>query len=314
MLLGRGRRHPLSKKIKKPETLDAGEMAESFGPYFKHVREQQGVSLDQLGKRTRIQTVYLGALEKEMFAELPAQVFAKGFVRTYARCLGVDEKDALQRFAEASRSFYQQDQEEQERLHLQKERENKGRKNRHLVILITATLLIGLAFLLPREHQTVRSVQKKTAEETGSPTVSTPRSPSSPRNLSASLPSVPPKSNGQTVAPSSTQPPITKRSIQEGPGVTEKSPGVTGAVPLQPLLLELEATDMTWVVVQSDEDAPHEALLQPGQKASWHASKQFILTLGNAGGVHIQLNGQPRGPFGQSKEVVRNIVLTPSIP
>lgn len=299
----------MSKKIKTPGHLETGETAESFGPYCKHVREKQGVSLDQLGKLTRIQPVYLDALEKERFAELPAQVFVRGFVRTYARCLGVDEKDALRRFVDASHGFYQQDQEELERVHLQKERERKGKRNRNLVILITAVLLIGLAFLLPKEHQTVRSVPKKIAEETSSPTTSTALPPSSPSNPSTPAQPMQPKSKSPTVAPSSSQPAITTSPIKGESVVAEKPLESTDSVPLKPLVLELEATDMTWVVVQSDEEAPHEALLQPGQKVSWHATKQFVLTLGNAGGVQVKLNGQSRGPFGQSKEVVRNIVL-----
>jgi hypothetical protein len=65
------------------------------------------------------------------------------------------------------------------------------------------------------------------------------------------------------------------------------------------------------VVVQSDDQPPHEALLQPGQRSTWKAKKQYLLTLGNAAGVVIRLNGESQGPFGKPGQVVRDILLKP---
>jgi hypothetical protein len=76
-----------------------------------------------------------------------------------------------------------------------------------------------------------------------------------------------------------------------------------------PLVLEIKATQLTWVVVRSDDQDPHEALLQPGQRITWKAKKQYLLTLGNAAGVVIRLNGESRGPFGKPGQFVRDILL-----
>jgi hypothetical protein len=78
-----------------------------------------------------------------------------------------------------------------------------------------------------------------------------------------------------------------------------------------PLVLEIAATQLTWVVVQSDDQAPHEALLKPGQQITWKAKNQYLLTLGNAAGVVIRLNGESQGPFGKPGQVVRDILLKP---
>jgi hypothetical protein len=75
------------------------------------------------------------------------------------------------------------------------------------------------------------------------------------------------------------------------------------------LALDLEATELSWVVVQIDGGSPQEALLRPGEKASWKGQDQFILTLGNAGGVKAALNGKPQKPFGPSGKVARDIVI-----
>lgn len=76
-------------------------------------------------------------------------------------------------------------------------------------------------------------------------------------------------------------------------------------------MLELEALEITWVVVRSDDREPHEALLQPGERALWRAHDRFLLTLGNAGGVKVTLNGQPRGPFGKPGTVIRDLEVKP---
>ncbi|MBD0315606.1 MAG: DUF4115 domain-containing protein [Nitrospiraceae bacterium] len=75
------------------------------------------------------------------------------------------------------------------------------------------------------------------------------------------------------------------------------------------LVLDLEATELSWVVVQIDNGSPQEALLRSGERAHWEAQDQFILTLGNAGGVKAELNGKPQKPFGPSGKVARDIVL-----
>jgi cytoskeleton protein RodZ len=84
----------------------------------------------------------------------------------------------------------------------------------------------------------------------------------------------------------------------EGSGATEGQ-----------LALDLEATELSWVVVQIDGGSPQEALLRPGEKARWKGQDQFILTLGNAGGVKAELNGKPQKPFGPRGKVARDIVI-----
>jgi hypothetical protein len=77
----------------------------------------------------------------------------------------------------------------------------------------------------------------------------------------------------------------------------------------EPLVLDLEATELSWVVIQVDGGSPQEALLRPGERAKWKGQDQFMLTLGNAGGVKAELNGKPQKPFGPSGKVARDILL-----
>jgi hypothetical protein len=76
------------------------------------------------------------------------------------------------------------------------------------------------------------------------------------------------------------------------------------------LILALEASELSWVVVQTDDASPHEALLRPGDRLTWRAQEKFALTIGNAGGIRGELNGKPLAPFGPKGRVVRDIVIT----
>ncbi len=74
----------------------------SFGEKLKLEREKRKISLDQISSTTKIGTRMLQALEEEKFAQLPGGIFNKGFVRAYARTLGLDEDQAVADYLEAS--------------------------------------------------------------------------------------------------------------------------------------------------------------------------------------------------------------------
>ena len=68
---------------------------ESFGARLKKEREQRGVTLDDIALSTKIGKRFLQALEDEHFEQLPGGIFSRGFVRAYARHLGIDEEQAI---------------------------------------------------------------------------------------------------------------------------------------------------------------------------------------------------------------------------
>src|ERR1700751_2430818 len=67
----------------------------SFGDRLKKEREQRGITLDDISLTTKIGTRLLRALEEEKFDQLPGGIFNKGFVRAYARHVGIDEDQAV---------------------------------------------------------------------------------------------------------------------------------------------------------------------------------------------------------------------------
>ncbi|MBI1406272.1 MAG: helix-turn-helix domain-containing protein [Caulobacter sp.] len=69
-----------------------------IGAALKAVRQFQGVSLQDIADATRIRQNYLAALEDMRIDELPSRPFAIGYVKAYARHLGLDQDEAVERF------------------------------------------------------------------------------------------------------------------------------------------------------------------------------------------------------------------------
>jgi len=68
---------------------------ESFGKYIKGERERRGVSLEEISRITKVGQGQLKAIENDDFAALPPIAFVKGFVRAYARHIGIEPDEAI---------------------------------------------------------------------------------------------------------------------------------------------------------------------------------------------------------------------------
>jgi curved DNA-binding protein CbpA len=87
---------------------DEAELAEFDGARLRRARLRRGLELDQIAGITKINPTYLRFLEEEYFAGLPAAVYVRGFLVSYARCVGLDPPAVaasyMQRFFVATRS------------------------------------------------------------------------------------------------------------------------------------------------------------------------------------------------------------------
>lgn len=96
--------------------------------------------------------------------------------------------------------------------------------------------------------------------------------------------------------PPSPAPPLSVSPEQEAPG------------PSSGHVLTIKANQLTWMIAAVD-DKEHDVLLRPGDVVRWTARERLVLTVGNAGGVELFLDGSPLPPLGSSGQVVRNVVL-----
>jgi cytoskeleton protein RodZ len=73
--------------------------------------------------------------------------------------------------------------------------------------------------------------------------------------------------------------------------------------------LVARTSEPTWLRVQADGAEPVQELLPAGVTREWLAARKFVLTIGNAGGVQLELNGRAVPPLGTRGAVIRDLVL-----
>ncbi|HEX6046917.1 MAG TPA: helix-turn-helix domain-containing protein [Pyrinomonadaceae bacterium] len=71
-------------------------MAASIGEQLRLAREERGIGLREICDQTRISVHYLEAIEANDYKRLPGGVFNRSFIKAYARCVGYDEREAIE--------------------------------------------------------------------------------------------------------------------------------------------------------------------------------------------------------------------------
>jgi len=70
----------------------------ALGDEFRAAREARHLSLSDVAEQVHIRSTYLESIEHEDWSAIAAPVYVKGFLRTYARFLGLDQEDAVRRY------------------------------------------------------------------------------------------------------------------------------------------------------------------------------------------------------------------------
>jgi cytoskeleton protein RodZ len=120
-----------------------GDSSASFGTWLRRQREAREISLREIAERTKISLRYLEAMEGDRFEVLPAPVFARGFLREYARYVGLSPDDVVNHYLSV-----QQPQASEEGADARRERRSRGPWPHWLTLAVAVLLLLGLAALL----------------------------------------------------------------------------------------------------------------------------------------------------------------------
>jgi cytoskeletal protein RodZ len=73
--------------------------SDTLGERFRTAREARGLSISDVAEKIRIRSLYLAAIEEENWSKIGAPVYIRGFIRTYARFLGLDPEEAVGAFS-----------------------------------------------------------------------------------------------------------------------------------------------------------------------------------------------------------------------
>lgn len=73
-------------------------MSLTLGEKLRQAREERGITISEVAEQTRISPLYIESIERDDYRTLPGGIFNKGFVKSFAKYVGVDEQEALQQY------------------------------------------------------------------------------------------------------------------------------------------------------------------------------------------------------------------------
>lgn len=256
----------------------AEEQIKTFGRYLQAIRLEKGLGLEQISQQTRISVDVLHLLEREDLGNLPAEVFVKGFVRAYARTLGVDADEAVHRYVVAIENNRQEQ--------LSEAAIVQDRSRFWLKLLVAMSLLVAIVGLTMVAVHLFHPEAPSTPSAPGeNPPAAAPKTDTLPASeqASAAMPSLPP-------APASPPP------------VGADAAGVGKPTATHKYQLTVEGLHTTHLKVIVDDRSAENYTLEKGDRLVLEAQQGYNLLLDNATGVRISLNGKPvilKGKEGQ---------------
>jgi len=279
----------------------------SIGETLRRERLRRGWNLDQVAAETKISLHLLEAIELDRFDRLPGGVFARNFVRQYARMLQIDEEEILtafhQQFEESSEEALEPAAEPVHAPRISpwdalRERLGPGDSTSAFVGLVVVILSCAGVYSLwqkarrnPPATQVI-AVAPKPKPELPTKPVERPKPEFRPAEVSES---------GAIRAP---EPPA-PQPIQPVPAA------VTMPTEASPMRVAFTPSEPVWVSIKSDGTRAYTGTLEGQKTREFDASRKMTVLVGNAGSLDISLNGKPIGPIGGKGEI-QLLVLTPS--
>ena len=302
----------------------------SFGEKLKAEREKRSITLEQISLSTKIGTRMLQALEEDKFNQLPGGIFNKGFVRAYARHVGLDEDQTVADYLEAAG--------ENVPFHPGSDSEGatnaarglepglqptSSEKSRELPwgLFAAALLAIALGLSLWTHHKRTSTSPTAPAEmpqSTAAPAIEdASRSSNAANTENASSPelSVPDKarSNRQGVAdPSSSkivavQPASTSTISQPERAASHPASGPAIGTPVagnpDEFTVLIQVREDSWISITADGKTLASYMANAGAQRAVRGRQLVTIKAGNIGGVDFLFNGKKLGPQGEAGEV-----------
>ncbi len=280
----------------------------TFGDKLRRQRELLGISLETISNSTKIGTRMLRAIEDEHFDQLPGGVFNKGFVRAYARCVKLDEEEAVTGYLEALRESQIQAQAILPNFRPIETKSNAAKLEpappaqseeisappAHPAGFIVPWKKFALPALAALALVGFFAVRHRHLASTA--TVRGAASPSAGAARPAAL----------ALGAAQPQPPSTTGSsgnASSSPGSFKpaRNPGKVAAPSHFTLLIR--ATENSWISIAADgEPVARETLIAPAH-TSVRASHEVVVKAGNAAGISFVLNGKEIPATGGAGEV-----------
>lgn len=237
---------------------------------IREARIANNLSLESVSGHLHIGVKILEAIEEGKPENGPTPVFFRGMVRTYSQFLELDKTEIIDKIDNLLKA---QDPVEEIKIDILKPiletKDSHPIRNAFTILVI----LLG-GYLFYSFYEVVEVETKIDPEQTITPTIQelvvVPES--SPEIQEESI-EVPPTDENQTEKVESIQPEVV-------------------VIPVEPLTLEVEASEGTWVSISVDGKETEEFRIEADEIQQWEATDSYLLTLGNTQVVRVLLNGR----------------------
>ena len=245
----------------------------SFGEELRREREIRGISLKEIADATKISKRFLEAIERNDHRTLPAPVFTRGFIREYARYLGLNCDEIVNRYNFAAAG----DDRIEKSVHLERlaQREPPAKKsipppyaridrNVYVLLLIVAALAVATYLAIRHKHAIAEAARIESA-------IAAPR----PTGRSARATPKPPEPQTQ-----------------------------------EPMRMTIDVDHASFVLLDADGKEVINDTLHRGDHRTVEAMDSFhFRTVGNAGGIRLALNDVALPSLGADHQVVHDRVF-----
>ena len=259
------------------------ESKTTIGDMFKQARMQRKITLEDIASSTRINQKFLSEIEEGIMPDIP-KTYLRAFLRNFAEQVGLDSAAILKEyFAEIPPPPPPQGEPSPVQFDVQnfrpkpaapKESQSSSQRQVKVLFVLSVAIIGTLAILVYWLHE----------QQSGPPT----------QEISF-MDAV--KENEATLKSGVTK----KDSVASAPEAKIKFQRPDS------LSLEAVASESVWVHIVIDSVLTKEYVLTPNHKLLWKAKHEFVISLRNAAGIVLTLNGARLGAFGKTKTPVTNV-------
>ena len=281
-----------------------------LGTLLRGEREKKGLSYEQVSRITRLRPNIIEALENEDWNNLPASVFIKGFIRSYAQALGLDKKRPLDLY----RSIASVESVTPKPL-------IDDRKNTKAPLYILVIILGVIAAVIylwkgcPSPQMAPIQIKKEIPAVNREESTNKARGPALKDDEPGSI-------KEQELSFTT---PMLYKGLEEKQRPEESLSkkeqiiypmdeflfidSITGTADITDrLVLKGIVNARTWVRIYIDDQEPKEYIFQPGNMPLWKAKEGYKIIIGNAAGIEFDFNGKRIANLGNIGQVI-NLVL-----
>ncbi|MFN2455278.1 MAG: RodZ domain-containing protein [Pyrinomonadaceae bacterium] len=258
----------------------------SFGAQLRAAREARNITLREISEQTRISVRYLEAIETDDYKRLPGGIFNRSFIKTYARYIGYDEKEALEGYARTAREHGESPDEVTSTPYQPRVYTDDATRSPLVTGLLTVIILAVLSLGV------YAGLHWYTRQRGGAP-------------LGGGNNTPPPAKNIQTAAPN---------TVPNQPQSNASAPAATAPVaPTANFNIQIKARgEKVWIKAKPDDGEATETTLNADETREFKPAQQLRIQYARAKAsvLEITVNGRPAKVPADAKGGLAELVIT----